>query len=596
MSAVRREAEGGVHVRPAAVNVLLVDDGETYEAALREHLPELTLVGPRQPDGPAALEFLSREAHLARTDLVLLDVHFDVPEDRLLPLGAGATPRQTRRAQGVAILRELRARWPHLPVVLLTSAEELPFDALRAELAAAPLTFMLGGDDLDALRIRVHEALAARRLAREEAGVFWGRDPGMVAARRRLAVLARGRMPVILEGETGTGKSWIAERFIHAESGRPGPFIAADLSTLPPDLVPAYLFGAQRGAYTGAVADRKGVFELAGGGTLFLDEIQNTTAETQRQLLLVLQDRRVRPLGASRDVPVDVKVIAASNQSLAGAVASGRFRADLYMRLGPATRVVLPPLRQRRGDLAELVRSFVERATEDPDVAALRDQVGTALGLGAGAPLRLVAGRGPREQAGTTLGVVLPPPAWQALQAHPWPGNVRELATVLHNVVVFTLVAAADALAAGVTLRAPRLQVAARLVDELLRGSLPPPPLASADPPVGPATPAPPTAAPPPAVGAPEAGCPPRVDTAPGSTSGDAGPEPGTLRVRLVPADTLNAVAQAVERQYFTHLFRETGGDFGRMAEVLLGDVTKARAIRLRFNQLGLSARALRGG
>jgi DNA-binding NtrC family response regulator len=405
----------------------------------------------------------------------------------------------------------------------------------------------------------------------------------MVAARRRLAVLARGRMAVILEGETGTGKSWIAERWIHAQSGRDGPFIAADLSTLPPDLVPAYLFGAVRGAYTGAVADRKGVFELAGGGTLFLDEIQNLSPETQRQLLLVLQDRRVRPLGASRDIPVDVKVIAASNQSLAAAVAAGRFRADLYMRLGPATRVVLPPLRHRRGDLAELVRCFVERATEDADVAALRDQVGEALGLGVGAPLKLVAGRGPKSEG--TLGVVLPPPAWQALQAHPWPGNVRELATVLHNVVVFTLVAAADALAGGVTLRAPRLQVDARLVDELLRGSLPPvsptPAPSIAESPATPldAVPSPPPA--PVAAPAPE----------PAVPASDA----AALRVRLVPADTLNAVAQAVERQYFTHLFRETGGDFARMAEVLLGDAAKARAIRLRFNQLGLSARALRG-
>jgi CheY-like chemotaxis protein len=392
MSTVRREPGPAVRSR---VNALLIDDGETYEAALRDHLPELTLVGPRQPDGLAALAFLSQNDHADRTDLVLLDVHFDVPESRLLPLGEGATLRQTRRAQGVAILRELRARWPHLPVVLLTSADELPFDALRAELAAAPSTFMLGGDDLDALRIRVHEALAARRLAREEDGVFWGRDAGMVAARRRLAVLARGRMPVILEGETGTGKSYIAERWIHAQSGRPGPFIAADLSTLPPDLVPAYLFGAQRGAYTGAVADRKGVFELAGGGTLFLDEVQNLSAETQRQLLLVLQDRRVRPLGASRDVPVDVKVIAASNQSLAGAVAAGRFRADLYMRLGPATRVVLPPLTSPAvGVSRRLVRTFVEGSTDDP---GRRRPAGSGRGRPGAAP---GGRRAPRREPG----------------------------------------------------------------------------------------------------------------------------------------------------------------------------------------------------
>lgn len=560
----------------ASARVLLVDDGETYEAALTAHLPELSLAGPRQPDGPAALDWLGRHAH--QVDLVLLDLVFDVPETRLLPLGPEASPRQTRRAQGVAILRELRSRWPHLPVVLLTSAEDLPFDALRAELSAQPMTWMLGGDDLDALRIRVHEALAARRLAREEGGVFWGRDASMVAVRRRLAVLARGRMPVILEGETGTGKSWIAERWIHAHSGREGPFLAADLSTLPADLVPAYLFGATRGAYTGSVADRKGVFELASGGTLFLDEVQNLAPEVQRQLLLVLQDRRVRPLGASRDVSVDVKVIAASNQSLAEAVAAGRFRADLYMRLGPATRVSLPPLRQRRGDLAELARHFVERAVEDPDVAALCAIV--AEGVGAGPGLRLVLGRSGRPD-GAGLSLVLPPPAWQSLLEHPWPGNARELGTVLLNLVTFTLVSAADALRAGVRLRTPRLQVDAGLVAELLAGSLPP------------SRPSPAVVTAPDA--APETRPAPLPAPIPRDEAPPPAPEPDALRVQLRPGETLNAVAQDVERQYFRHLFRETAGDFGRMAEVLLGDAGKARAVRLRFNQLGLSARALRG-
>ena len=570
---------------PTRARVLLIDDGQAYEEAIRAGLPELHLVGPRQPDGPAALDFLARAA--SDVDLVLLDLNFDVPEDRLLPLGPSATPRQTRRAQGVAILRSIRARHPDLPVLLLTSAEELPFEDLRAELSRQPLTFMLGGDDLDTLRIRAHEVLAVRRQAALDDGVFWGRDGAMQAVRRRLAVLARGRMTVILEVESGTGKSFVAERWIHAQSERTGPFLAVDASTLPPELVPAFLFGATRGAYTGAVSDRKGVFELANGGTLFLDEIQNLTPETQRQLLLVLQDRRVRPLGASRDVPVDVKVIAASNQSLSQAVAAGRFRADLYMRLGPATRVTLPPLRQRRGDLPELARHFIEQAAQDPDVRSLTAQVAAGLELPPGAPLRLVAGRGARsETRGVSL--VLPPPVWQSLLLHPWPGNVRELATVLHNLAIFTLVGAADALRAGIRLRSPRLQVDASLVAELLAGSLPP----ATEPVLAPAAPdraAGVLEAPPPEVGQPAAPPPPAPTVEPGTPGRDQ------LSVRLRPADTLNAVAQDVERQYFIILFHETAGDFGEMAHRLLGDPAKARAVRLRFNQLGLSARALRG-
>mgnify|MGYP005813554817 CR=1 FL=1 len=213
------------------------------------------------------------------------------------------------------------------------------------------MTYFLDGDDLDALRIRMHAALSAARAQIEDDGVLWGRDRSMRALRSRLSVLSRGALPVILEGETGTGKSYLAERFVHQKSGRSGPFVVLDVSTVPRDLLAAQLFGSVRGAYTGAISDRKGVFELAHRGTLFLDEIQNAPLEVQKQLLLVLQDKRVRPIGGNHDRVVDVKVVAASNEPLARAVAEGRFRADLYMRLSPATRVIIPPLRQRTADL-----------------------------------------------------------------------------------------------------------------------------------------------------------------------------------------------------------------------------------------------------
>ncbi|MEZ4434728.1 MAG: sigma 54-interacting transcriptional regulator [bacterium] len=541
--------------------LLLIDDGEAYAEVIAAHMPQYTLVDPglggppRLPDGPAALDWLA--AHPDAADVVLLDMRFDVDEDRLLPLPEASNLRRRRRYQGVAILREIRRRLPELPVVLLTRVADLALGDIAAELAAQSMTYVLDGDDLDALRIRIHAALESAARSREEDDVLWGADQKVRAVRRRLAVLARGRMSVILEGETGTGKSYLAERLVHARSGRPGPFVVCDLATVPTDLIPAHLFGATRGAYTGAVADRKGVFELAHRGTLFIDEIQNAPPEVQKQLLLVLQDRKVRPLGASREVEVDVKVIAASNTSLADAVRAGRFRPDLYMRLSPATRVVLPPLRERSNDLHFLARRFAARAADEPEVAELRDRVCAAVGLPPGAPLQLAVGRAdpadpPPPPEAPALTLALPEPAWRRLATHTWPGNLRELAMVMHNVVTFTLVAAVDAAEAGLRLSSPRLQVDPGLVADLLAGA----PITE---PAGPAL------------------------------------DPALVPIRLEPQETLNAVSISVERQYFAHLFQQTGGDFGAMAERLLGDADRARAVRLRLNQIGLKVRELRG-
>src|SRR5262249_44500883 len=339
----------------------------------------------------------------------------DVAPERLLPLGEGASPRRQRRFQGVAILREIRKRHPDLPVVLLTDAPDLSLVDAAGELAAQSMTYFIDGDDLDALRIRIHGALDESALALEEAQIFWGQDPSMRALRRRLAVLARGRLPVILEGETGTGKSYLAERYLHPNSGRPGPFVTLDLATVPSDLIAAHLFGAVRGAYTGSVADRKGVFELAHKGTLFIDEIQNVPLEVQKQLLLVLQDGRLRPVGSSREIAVDVKVIAASNTSLTDAVAAGRFRPDLYMRLSPPTRVIVPPLRDRSKDLPFLAQRFLDRASTEPEIAELCALVARPLGLSENGSVTLVLGRRRSSTTPSSLELVMPEPAWNLL-------------------------------------------------------------------------------------------------------------------------------------------------------------------------------------
>jgi DNA-binding NtrC family response regulator len=544
----------------------VIDDGLTYARVVAKNLPEYELIAAGQPaeaprleDGPTALAFLER--HGGGVDVVLLDMKFDVEQDRLLPLDEGADLRRTRRFQGIAILREIRKRHAHLPVVLLTSQSDLSLADLGEDLANQSMTYFLDGDDLDSLRIRINAAVQEASQPAEEEGILWGHSPTMRAVRRRLSVLAQGRMPVILEGETGTGKSYLAERFLHARSNRPGPFVTVDLGTVPPDLVAAHLFGATRGAYTGAVADRKGVFELADQGTLFLDEVQNIPLDVQKQLLLVLQDRRVRPLGSSREIDVDVKVVAASSMPLARTVAEGRFRRDLYMRLSPATRVVIPPLRERLDDLPFLARRLTEKAGAQDEAVPLRDRIASAAGLQSGLPMALLIDSEPPPGTSNEPGVVLalPGPSWRLLAEHSWPGNVRELAMVLHNLVTFTLIEATEALRSGLSLKSARLQVDPGLIASLLTGYS-------------------------------------GVPDGPSDSRMEGGADnPLRFEVTLEAGETLNDVSNTAERQYFLSLFRRTKGDFRRMAELLLGDADRERAVRLRFNQLGLKVRELRG-
>lgn len=541
--------------------ILVIDDGTTYANAVSDRMKEFELVRPEGISGPPcledgrkAIEFLSK--HHDQVDVVLLDMHFDIPEDRLFDI-EGASPRRKKRFQGVAILREIRSRLPELPVVLLTALEDLSLVDAAEELMSQSMTYILDGEDLDALRVRINAVLVESVQEMEESRILWGADPVMKALRRRLAVLSRGRMPVILEGATGTGKSFLAERFVHVNSGRTGPFVVLDLSALPSDLIPAHLFGALRGSYTGAVADRKGVFEIAHEGTLFIDEIQNTPLEVQKQLLMVLQDGRVRPLGSSREIAVDVKVVVASNRPLDEAVFEGRFRSDLYMRLSPATRVRIPSLTERPGDLMFLAGKFAAMSVTDPDVGELRDRVADAVGLPAGTPLEVVMGRGGKKTAGQPkMEMVVPGPAWEMLKSHKWPGNIRELEMLMHNIVTFTLVETVDAIQAGLSISSPRMQVDPGLVGLLLSGSA--------------ALPA-----------------------------GDEKPitalelDPDEVTVKIESGNSLNAVANSVERQYFLELFSRNGGDFNRMSKALLGDKGKGRAVRLRFNQLGLKVREI---
>ncbi len=284
----------------------------------------------------------------------------------------------------------------------------------------------------------------ATRPARIEPEPMVAVSPGMRELLETVRRIAVADSPVLLLGETGVGKERVAA-LVHAWSPRSrGPFVALNCAAIPGELFESELFGHERGAFTGAVRSRRGLFELAHRGTLVLDEVAEITLAQQAKLLRALQDKRIRPIGADRELPVDVRVVAATNQDLRAAMTAGRFRRDLFYRLG-VVELTIPPLRERPEDIRELARRYAK-------------QFATRLGRPAATP---------------------GPDALARLSAHDWPGNVRELINVIERAVL---------LAAGPTITAADLP--ARLGEDRDEGEPDPAPEPEPEPGPGPASPA----------------------------------------------------------------------------------------------------------
>jgi DNA-binding NtrC family response regulator len=215
-----------------------------------------------------------------------------------------------------------------------------------------------------------------------------------------LSDVAATELTVLIEGETGTGKEALAEAIHRASSRNQGPFEVIDCTTIPSDLAESHLFGHCKGAFTGAVADRTGCFALASGGTIFIDEVGDLPAQLQPKLLRVLERRQVRPVGSSKSVDVDVRVIAATNKNLKEEASNGNFREDLYYRLA-VIAVRLPPLRERIDDLPLLMEHFVQTAASSADWPE----------------------------------VSVPASALSGFLDYPWPGNVRELRNMVERAI-----------------------------------------------------------------------------------------------------------------------------------------------------------------
>ncbi|MBU6368420.1 MAG: sigma-54 dependent transcriptional regulator [Burkholderiaceae bacterium] len=224
---------------------------------------------------------------------------------------------------------------------------------------------------------------------------FIGNSPIAQALRRLVSTIANSNATVLITGESGTGKELLA-RSLHEQSDRVGgAFVPINCSAIPKELLESELFGHRKGSFTGAVADRIGRFELAHGGTIFLDEIGDMSLDMQVKLLRVLQERLIDPVGATRQVPIDVRVIAATHRDLEAEIQAGRFREDLYYRLN-VLPVVTPPLRERKEDIPELLRFYASH-----------------------------------YKLGHTQAVRFSTDFLQALVDYPWPGNVRELCNLI---------------------------------------------------------------------------------------------------------------------------------------------------------------------
>ncbi len=307
---------------------------------------------------------------------------------------------------GLDVLRVARENNPHCAVILMSGRGSM--ETVMAATRGGAFDYLAKPFEFDDMIDKIRRAEASLLEADEkEARIddipdtdMIGSSPGMVEIYKTLAQVAPTEATVLIEGETGTGKELIA-RMIHRHSRRSDkPFVPVDCGSIPPSLLESELFGALKGAFTGADRDRVGVFEAAHTGTVFLDEIGDIDVNFQAKLLRVLQEKEIRPLGASRAKSIDVRVVAATNKNVRQLVEDGKFREDLWFRLD-VVKVELPPLRERTGDLPLLVQKFQDRYNE----------------------------RYARQSVTTKSGLA-------ALDSYTWPGNVRQLQHMMERLVI----------------------------------------------------------------------------------------------------------------------------------------------------------------
>ena len=370
--------------------ILVVDDDEGVRQVLGQALQESGYVVTSAESGERAVS-LAREAPF---DLVILDM--------VLP-----------RVDGLEVLKEISALRPEVPVVMITGYASVETAIKAMKMGAAD--YVVKPFRMEEVELVVAKALERSHLRRENTylkrqlestyGVhnIIGQSPEMRRLFSLIEQVASTRSTVLITGASGTGKELIAKALHFNGDRRARPFVSVNCGGIPDTLLEDELFGHVKGAFTDAVADRPGRFEAADGGTLFLDEIGNMTMSLQIKLLRVLQERDFLPLGGTKKVAVDVRIIAATNMDLKRMMQEGRFREDLYYRLN-VIHINLPSLRERREDVPLLIHHFLNKYCREMNVALKR----------------------------------FTPEALKVLMDYSWPGNVRQLENVIERAVALS--------------------------------------------------------------------------------------------------------------------------------------------------------------
>ena len=326
---------------------------------------------------------------------------------------------------GIELVRAMQQRLPDLPIAVITAHGNM--DTAIEAMKAGAFDFLSKPVDLNSLRQLVSQAIQAQRLGEAtstaEAPRLIGESAPIRALKQRIGKLARSQAPVYISGPSGSGKELVAHSIHESGPRARAPFVPVNCGAIPKELMESEFFGHRKGSFTGAHQDKQGLFQAADGGTLFLDEVADLPLEMQVKLLRALQEKAVRPVGASGEIATDVRVLSATHKDLAEAVAAGTFRQDLYYRLN-VIQLEVPPLSERPDDLPLLAQHLLARLAEE---------------------------------------LQLPPPrlgkdALAALAGYDFPGNVRELENILER--AFTLcendtIAAADLQLGAATERAP---------------------------------------------------------------------------------------------------------------------------------------------
>lgn len=366
--------------------ILIVDDDVTFGVMLRtwfqKHGWDVALA--------SSLEGALREHGAARFDLILSDLR--------LPDG-----------DGIMLLTELREKKIMTPFIIMTGYADVQTAVNAIKLGA--FDYLKKPITPDVLEQKIEAALQQPTQPKKEPktppqtltqSVVKGSSPVIQRVYKHISLVAPTKMSVLILGESGTGKEYIA-RMIHEQSGRKNnQFVAVDCGSLSMELAPSELFGHIKGSFTSAIADKKGVFEVAKGGTVFLDEVGNLPYEVQKQLLRALQEQKVRPVGSAQDINVDVRIIAATNEDLMGAIEKDAFRQDLYHRINEFS-IEVPPLRERLEDLEEFAYHFLAQANEELGKDVKR----------------------------------ITPDAIEMMKQHRWDGNLRELRNVIRRATLF---------------------------------------------------------------------------------------------------------------------------------------------------------------